>query len=78
MEELKRRSTQRYAALKVFFDFVLANIYILYLGLCPTPTLIHVQGSHPERLVSGSDDFTLFLWNPAEEKKHTARMTGEI
>lgn len=24
----------------------------------------------PERLVSGSDDFTLFLWNPETEKKH--------
>uniref|UniRef100_A0A3Q3MWM3 Notchless protein homolog 1 n=2 Tax=Mastacembelus armatus TaxID=205130 RepID=A0A3Q3MWM3_9TELE len=30
----------------------------------------------PERLVSGSDDFTLFLWNPAEDKKPLARMTG--
>uniref|UniRef100_A0A8C6W022 Notchless protein homolog 1 n=1 Tax=Nothobranchius furzeri TaxID=105023 RepID=A0A8C6W022_NOTFU len=35
-----------------------------------------LQGSAPERLVSGSDDFTLFLWNPAEEKKPLARMTG--
>ena len=24
----------------------------------------------PERLVSGSDDFTLFLWEPEKEKKH--------
>lgn len=23
-----------------------------------------------ERLVSGSDDFTLFLWNPESDKKH--------
>jgi ribosome assembly protein 4 len=37
-----------------------------------------MQGSQPERLVSGSDDFTLFLWNPAEGKKHIARMTGEL
>lgn len=29
-----------------------------------------------ERLVSGSDDFTLFLWKPETEKKATARMTG--
>uniref|UniRef100_A0A8D3AAR5 Notchless protein homolog 1 n=1 Tax=Scophthalmus maximus TaxID=52904 RepID=A0A8D3AAR5_SCOMX len=35
-----------------------------------------VRGSAPERLVSGSDDFTLFLWNPAEEKKPLARLTG--
>lgn len=29
-----------------------------------------------ERLVSGSDDFTLFLWKPETDKKPTARMTG--
>lgn len=29
-----------------------------------------------ELMVSGSDDFTLFLWNPSEEKKSIARMTG--
>ncbi|XP_059852693.1 notchless protein homolog 1 isoform X3 [Delphinus delphis] len=36
----------------------------------------HVRGRGPERLVSGSDDFTLFLWSPAENKKPLARMTG--
>ncbi|ESO97892.1 hypothetical protein LOTGIDRAFT_209088 [Lottia gigantea] len=34
------------------------------------------KGSEPERLVSGSDDFTLFLWTPETEKKSVARMTG--
>ncbi|XP_011159131.1 notchless protein homolog 1 [Solenopsis invicta] len=29
-----------------------------------------------ERLVSGSDDFTLFLWKPEKQKKPIARMTG--
>ena len=29
-----------------------------------------------ERLVSGSDDFTLFLWKPETDKKPLARMTG--
>lgn len=29
-----------------------------------------------ERLVSGSDDFTLFLWEPEKSKKPLARMTG--
>ncbi|CAG2121873.1 unnamed protein product, partial [Medioppia subpectinata] len=29
-----------------------------------------------ERLVSGSDDFTLFLWYPERDKKCVARMTG--
>ena len=28
------------------------------------------------RLVSGSDDFTLFLWTPTEDKKPLCRMTG--
>ena len=27
-------------------------------------------------LVSGSDDFTMFLWKPGESKKPVARMTG--
>lgn len=35
-----------------------------------------VRGQAPERLVSGSDDFTLFLWAPAEDKKPLQRMTG--
>uniref|UniRef100_A0A1I7ZTI3 WD_REPEATS_REGION domain-containing protein n=1 Tax=Steinernema glaseri TaxID=37863 RepID=A0A1I7ZTI3_9BILA len=30
----------------------------------------------PERLVSGSDDFTMFLWTPSESKQPIARMTG--
>eukprot|EP00250_Pteridium_aquilinum_P001867 c12073_g1_i1 orf=324-1751(-) len=30
----------------------------------------------PERLVSGSDDFTMFLWEPATNKHPKARMTG--
>lgn len=34
------------------------------------------KGTYPEILVSGSDDFTLFLWQPSESKKHLARMTG--
>lgn len=34
------------------------------------------NGSGPERLVSGSDDFTLFLWTPEKDKKPLARMTG--
>uniref|UniRef100_A0A5F8GZH9 Notchless protein homolog 1 n=1 Tax=Monodelphis domestica TaxID=13616 RepID=A0A5F8GZH9_MONDO len=35
-----------------------------------------IRGLGPERLVSGSDDFTLFLWSPAEDKKPLQRMTG--
>ncbi|CAI4226404.1 unnamed protein product [Auanema sp. JU1783] len=35
-----------------------------------------IKISGGERLVSGSDDFTMFLWNPAESKQQIARMTG--
>ncbi|XP_061162712.1 notchless protein homolog 1-like [Saccostrea echinata] len=34
------------------------------------------KGNGPERLVSGSDDFTLYLWQPEEDKKPVTRMTG--
>lgn len=34
------------------------------------------QSLGPERLVSGSDDFTLFLWSPSEDKKPLQRMLG--
>ena len=36
-----------------------------------------IKGQEVEQLVSGSDDFTLFLWQPGESKKPIARMTGE-
>lgn len=32
----------------------------------------------PERLVSGSDDFTMFMWEPSTSKKSVARMTGHM
>ncbi|CEP09213.1 hypothetical protein [Parasitella parasitica] len=34
------------------------------------------KGSGPERLVSGSDDFTMFFWEPEKSKKPITRMTG--
>ena len=37
---------------------------------------LYLQGDAPERLVSGSDDFTLFLWHPEVDKKSIARLTG--
>ena len=33
-------------------------------------------GSGIERLVSGSDDFTMYMWHPSESKKPVLRMTG--
>ncbi|CAN1316694.1 Notchless protein homolog [Linum perenne] len=35
-----------------------------------------MKGNGPERLVSGSDDFTMFLWEPAVDKHPKTRMTG--
>ena len=35
-----------------------------------------VKGKGPEKLVSGSDDFTMYLWEPAEKKQPLLRMTG--
>lgn len=34
------------------------------------------EGGGIERLASGSDDFTIFLWEPTVNKKSIARMTG--
>ncbi|OAY85411.1 Notchless protein [Ananas comosus] len=35
-----------------------------------------MRGNAPERLVSGSDDFTMFLWEPSVSKQPKARLTG--
>jgi hypothetical protein len=37
-----------------------------------------VLRGQPERLVSGSDDHTMFLWTPSTSKTHVARMTGHV
>ena len=34
------------------------------------------KGSGNERLVSGSDDFTLFMWDPVKSSDPVIRMTG--
>ncbi|RKP38942.1 WD40-repeat-containing domain protein [Dimargaris cristalligena] len=34
------------------------------------------RGNQPERLVSASDDFTMFLWDPLNDKKPIARLNG--
>jgi ribosome assembly protein 4 len=38
---------------------------------------MEVRGEN-ERLVSGSDDFSLILWHPESDKKPIARMTGHL
>jgi ribosome assembly protein 4 len=35
-----------------------------------------VKDPSGERLVSGSDDLTMFLWQPKQGSKSIARMTG--
>lgn len=37
---------------------------------------LDVKKKEPERLVSCSDDFTMFLWEPFKNKRPIARMTG--
>ena len=32
----------------------------------------------PERLISGSDDFTMFLWEPSQSKTALKRLTGHV
>ena len=35
-----------------------------------------LKGKETERLVSGSDDFTLIMWNPFKNTKAVTRMVG--
>ena len=63
---MQQRALERYKCAKV--------------SVIPSHPLIPVCTCHrdldPEIMVSGSDDFTLFLWQPSENKKPIARMTG--
>ena len=36
------------------------------------------RGGRAERLASGSDDFTMFLWEPSSSAKPLTRMTGHL
>src|SRR5690554_3200633 len=36
------------------------------------------QVGNVERLISGSDDFTMFMWEPKQQKKPLTRMTGHV
>ncbi len=36
------------------------------------------MAGRPERLVSGSDDFTMFMWEASTSKAPVARMTGHM
>ena len=51
----------------LFFYFFIFLFFVFYFFVFPF-----------FRLVSGSDDFTLFMWTPAEDKKPICRMTGRL
>lgn len=77
MEEIKERAVQRYNKVRVSVKYLGVNFLAALFGSFTLDCVLCLnQGEAPERLVSGSDDFTLFLWNPAAEKKPVARMTG--
>jgi WD40 repeat protein len=48
------------------------------LGTSVSPWYEEATGGKPERLISGSDDFTMFMWTPGESKLPLARMTGHV
>lgn len=76
VEELKEKALQRYNKVRVGVDVRAGSPLSLVRTSSLTRRCVVRQASAPERLVSGSDDFTLFLWNPAEDKKPLARLTG--
>jgi len=69
-------------------DFVLRTGAFDHHGTCPAThaeRVVKAQERYntvvktcPERLVSGSDDFTMFMWDPSEGKKPITRMTGHV
>lgn len=82
VEEIKEKALKRYNNVRVSLHCVY-TVYIHYTsgsttknGFLTTNMFVFLKGEGHERLVSGSDDFTMFLWNPAEDKKPVARMTG--
>jgi len=45
---------------------------------CQVCRYTEASGGKPERLASGSDDFTMFLWEPSKSSKPLQRMTGHL
>ena len=69
----------------VFFLCLNLVLSVMHKVLILSSLLVHqvalerynkMKGNAPERLVSGSDDFTMFLWEPAVSKHPKTRMTG--
>jgi ribosome assembly protein 4 len=53
-----------------------ANKEDAHLAACKRYAQCLADSGGVERLVSGSDDFTIFLWEPSTSKKPLARLTG--
>jgi WD40 repeat protein len=45
---------------------------------CAEERYLTAKGEGPERLVTGSDDHTMYLWHPTEHKKPIQRLTGHV
>ena len=62
----------------IYYSYVPRTLHSVT-GLC-TPVIPglwpHSTKTMPERLVSGSDDFTLIFWHPTENKRPIKRLTG--
>ncbi len=49
---------------------------LLKLALKTQKQILFLKLTENERLISGSDDFTMILWNPEVDRKPICRMTG--
>lgn len=58
---------------KLIFNALIFNVFVVIESVLQKEAeknYLNVVREAGERLVSGSDDFTLFLWHPEKEKKH--------
>ena len=68
VDDMQRAAVHRYDEVKVSTPS-LSSSYT-------NDVLSYQERIGEELLVSGSDDFTLFLWQPTTNKKPLCRMTG--
>lgn len=67
LADMQKAAVSRYNAVKV------GHIITMVTDMM---SLSYQEKIGEELLVSGSDDFTLFLWQPATNKRPMCRMTG--
>lgn len=75
-EEMKKVTFHFVDAIFFKSNKVKIHSFILLLRQVALERYNKMKGSAPERLVSGSDDFTMFLWEPSVNKHPKTRMTG--